>query len=130
MNGQMFFLRILKVLINSWSHYFRLFCKKRIRRFKGNWNFARTITEWKFFFLKQSLSEEVSPLFYSFFYMTDNEKYAYAVVPKILATAASMTSLLPQPYARNLQRHLSNVPIGNEQLLLLWVKRVILKRWR
>ena len=51
--------------------------------------------------------------------MTDNEKYAYAVVPKILATAASMTSLLPQPYARNLQRHLSNVPIGNEQLLLL-----------
>ena len=46
------FLRILKVLINSWSHYFRLFCKKRIRRFKGNWNFARTITEWKYYFFK------------------------------------------------------------------------------
>ena len=47
--------------------------------------------------------------------MTDNEKYAYAVVLKMLATTASMTSLLPTPFARKLQPLLSNVPIDNEQ---------------
>ena len=39
--------------------------------------------------------------------MTDNEKYAYAVVLKMLATTASMTSLLPTPFARKLQPLLS-----------------------
>ena len=47
--------------------------------------------------------------------MNDNEKYAYAVVLNTLATTASMTSLLPTPFARKMQPLLRNVPIDNEQ---------------
>ena len=67
--------------------------------------------------LKQSLSEEVCPSFNRLFYMNDNKKYAYAVVLKMSTTTASMTSLLPTPFARKLQPLLSNVPIDNEQFI-------------
>ncbi|XP_053384247.1 uncharacterized protein LOC128550109 isoform X2 [Mercenaria mercenaria] len=67
--------------------------------------------------LNDILPDEISPSFSRFIAMADhdNEKLAYAFVLKMLATTASITSLLPPPFCGRLQQFLNNPTVENTE---------------
>ncbi|XP_052258313.1 uncharacterized protein LOC127863007 isoform X8 [Dreissena polymorpha] len=65
--------------------------------------------------LKQALPSEVLGSFERFYQMSDNERVAYSNVLKMLATTASITSLVPPAYCYKIQLLLNSPNIENDR---------------